>query len=588
MLPTFVPDVMPFSRRDSLLSLFLENGALVVSRFTKEFVPSVNPAREYRPVAFLLRPEAEEATFCRANPAQLTLALPSGEVSCCFDGGDTIRFRGSGTALCAEFPPKDADAAPLLPQICPGTDPPPLSSAFLDLLDGTVLLFTENQGVFLFVPLRGTLRLEGARLRCLPDVDGGWELAVHTDHCEPLRRPAYRPFEACAVDSLHSYESWAALYGELPAGWEAFGRLCAYAVWICCLTLPDAPTGYVTLYSRTDSAYCWQSAYHAMGTVRDPDAAADLLLTMFQYQDSFGQLPDLVDDRYVHYLSTKPPLQGFVFLHLLPRLRSPFTADHFRRLYDPFRRWYLWWMTWRDTDGNGIPAYDQGCECSMDTSDMFASGVPVEGPDLMAYMILLAEALQTMAAALSLPEEGFWRREGSRLLDALIRDFWTGERFIARLSGSRLPVESREIEMYTPILLGRRLPPQILHRLTADLLDSSQYWSPIGLRHAPPGSLDFMQGVVGGFWQIKLAVGLYDAGERRAAAELLRRYCEINLRLGPSLGFHERQAELTTPPLGPRLGLYSALACGIFLASAELLSEWQSSPSIPKEEAFYE
>ena len=311
-----------------------------------------------------------------------------------------------------------------------------------------------------------------------------------------------------------------------------------------------------------------------MGTVRDPDTAADLLLTMFQYQDPFGQLPDLADDRYVHYLSTKPPLQGFVFLHLLPRLRRPFTWEHFARLYDPFRRWYTWWMTCRDSDRDGVPQYNQGCECSMDTSAMFSKGVPVECPDLLAYLILLAEALETMADALDRPrEQALWRRERDRLLEVLLRDFWNGERFIARLSGSHVPVETREIEMYTPVLLGRRLPPDILRRLIRDLLDPAQYWSPIGLRHAPPGSGETMQGVVGGFWQIKFAAGLRDAGEPRAAAELLRRYCEINLRLGPSLGYHEKEADLLVPRPGPRLGQYSALACGIFLASAELLAE---------------
>ena len=558
MDPTFVPDVLPFSRRDSLLTLRWDSGALVLSRFIKEFNPDTKAAREYKPEAFRFVPDPSGTVSCSADPSVLTLAGDAGETRLCFDGADTVRLRSAG----------------LFPDVVLPPGKPEETGTFLDPLDGTALLNTTAQGAFLFVPLRGMIRVLPNRLQLSPDPEGIFELAVHASRCEPLRRQHYRSFDACADESLGSFEAWTALYGDLPARFSALGRLCAYAVWICCVTLPDAPQGYVTLYYRYDSAYCWQSAYHAMGTVRDPDTAADLLLTMFQYQDPFGQLPDLVDDRYVHYLSTKPPLQGFVFLNLLPRLHRPFTRDHLTRLYDPFRHWYTWWMACRDSDRDGVPQYNQGCECSMDTSAMFARGVPVECPDLLAYLILLAEALETMADALDRPrEQALWHRERDRLLEILLRDFWNGERFFARVSGSHVPVETREIEMYTPILLGRRLPSDIRRRLVQDLLDPKQYWTPIGLRHAPPGSGEMMQGVVGGFWQIKFAVGLRDAGEPWAAAELLRRYCEINLRLGPSLGYHEKEADLQALRPSPRLGLYSALACGIFLASAELLAE---------------
>ncbi len=561
---------LPFGRMHSLLSVcrgtdtgYSRDGHLYVSRFTKVYPIDINAAKPYYPQSFLLWPgigDEPDTIECEASPDVLNIASCGVSAQICFDTDDTLRLRGNGDGFTFALPDgwKDAELT--------------------ETLNDTVLLSGDRDGVFLFVPLKGALTSEGSTLRLIADKDGAFELAVHMGLFEPEKRPFYRDFNECAAESRESFEAWYALYSEVDPEYEDLKRISAYAVWICCCDMPYAPFGFVTQYCKTDSAYCWQSAYHALGAVRDADMAVTLLLTMFQYQDRHGQLPDLVDDRQVCYLSTKPPLQGFVFLNLLERLPGCFTTRHYERMYEPFRKWYMWWMNCRDADHDGIPQYNQGCECSMDTSAMFQKGVPVECPDLIAYLVLLAEALSIMADALGKPDDAArWLSERERLLNALIQDFWDGERFIARLSGDHSPVRTDEIEVYTPIILGKRLPAAILSKLVTDLLDPLQYRSAIGLRHAPPVSGSFMRGVVGGFWQIKLAIGIHDAGETRQAIRLLKDYCDINARLLPSLGYHEKDAGKERDAHdGKRLGLFSALACGIFLASAELIWEWST------------
>lgn len=560
----------PFGRMHSLLSIcrgteagYSCDGHLYVSRFTKVYPIDINTAKPHYPQSFLLWPgvgDEPDTIECKASPDVLNIVSNGVSAQICFDTGDTLRLRGNGAGFTFALPDGWKDAT------------------LTETLDGTVLLSGNRDGVFLFVPLKGSLAPESGLLRFIADSDGAFELAVHMGLWEPERNSFYRDFDVCAAESRESFEAWYALYSEVDPEYEDLKRVSAYVVWICCCDMPNAPSGFVTQYCKTDSAYCWQSAYHALGTIRDANMAVTLLLTMFQYQDRHGQLPDLVDDRQVCFLSTKPPLQGFVLLNLLERMPGRFTARHFERMYDPFRRWYIWWMDCRDSDRDGIPQYNQGCECSMDTSAMFKKGVPVECPDLISYMALLAEALFVMADALGKRDDAaHWQSERDRLLHELVRDFWDGDRFIARLSGDHSPVQTDEIEVYTPILLGKRLPRSIMSKLVSDLLDPKKYRSTIGLRHAPLASDSFMRDVVGGFWQIKLAIGLHDTGETRQAMQLLKNYCDINVRLLPSLGYHEKDAnrEPSTTHGNRRLGLYSALACGIFLASAELIWEWR-------------
>lgn len=553
--------LLPFGRKDSLLAILYEKNGLYINRFTKDYPVQTHAATEFHPKAIQFwtgLSEKPTPVINKAYPDQVTLSDGKTSAAFCFDGKDALRFLGEGEGMTFIPGPTDGNAT------------------FVDLQDGTVLFSSLLEGEFLFVPLKGSLSLNGQRLSAIPE-DGCFETAVLFGLCEPQPRERYRDFGSCADESWESYLAWYRQYPETDPEYEPLKKTAAYGVWICCTLLPNAPQGYIPLYCRFDSAFCWQGIYHALGVVNNPDTASYIMMSIFQYQDAHGQLADLVDDRNINYLSTKPPVQGLTFLNLYARLGEKWTAKHYEQMYEPFRRWYQWWMECRDTDRDGIPQYNQGCESAVDTSAMFAKGVPVECPDLIAYMALMAESLQVMAEKLNKPQEALhWRAESAWLVETLIREFWNGERFVARVSGSHEIVETDEVDVYTPIILGKRLPEDILVKLIRDLKDPEQYMTPIGFRHAPARAKDFMRGVVGGFVQIKFAIGLHDAGEITLAREILEKYCEINLRLGPSLGYHEKDVGKTFDPDKPgnRLGMYSALACGVYLAGIVLIREW--------------
>ena len=534
--------------------MFLEqeaDGQLRLSRQCKRYRLRTEDGAEERPYACSIEAVCEGQRLALAatgEPDVLRLRSQSGWAEICFDSYNAVRLKGGGMTLGLSCSPE---------------------WSMTDLQDGTFALWMDELGAFLIVPLEGAWRLEGQRLMGSGET---FEVCLHYAHHLPLRRERYRPFPSCQQEARRDFDAWQAMYPVLLPEHEAIRQLAAYSVWICQVEPIGIMKGPLMLYRKNDSAFCWQAAYHAMSIWNDADMAIELLYSIFAWQDEWGQLPDLADDLHVEFLSTKPPMQGFAFLFLLQKYGNGITKAHCEKLYLPFARWFHWWMHMRDSDGDGIAQYNQGCECAMDTSAMLDRGTPAECPDLTAYLILLAEALAQMACRMERRQEAQeWSGRAQRMLEGLVCSFWDGERFAARLSGSHEIIRVQESDVYTPLILGKRLPAGIIRKMAQDLRDD--YLTPIGIRHAPAHLSVPLGGIVGSFWQVKLVIGLYDAGEKELAMEIARRYLKINVQHLPALGYPAAYADGKSG--GPaHASAVTALPCGIFFILAGLLREW--------------
>jgi len=220
----------------------------------------------------------------------------------------------------------------------------------------------------------------------------------------------------------------------------------------------------------------------------------------------------------------------------------------------------------RDTDNDGIPQYNHGCESGFDFSPMFAKGVPVETPDIICYVALLAEALEKITLRLNLPESAQWGLKSKLLLDRLYSDFWNGERFIAMLSGLHEIVDFNTLEACFPFMLGKRLPADISDVMAKDIAE--HYATPYGLRSEPRSD---KPGTIMGFCQTLVLPGLYRAGHRDLASRLLRGYVDYGAENEPAFFFSEDGSGADANDFTKMSALSAALwlGCAIFLHETE-------------------
>ncbi|MDR1914134.1 MAG: hypothetical protein LBQ68_06600 [Clostridiales bacterium] len=488
-----------------------------------------------------------------------------GYAQVCFENKDLIRMRGKGISF----------------RFFARTEP---HEAAIPRLDGTYQLALDEVGEFLFVPIKGRVEFdaewdwkrmgsEDLRLDIAPDENGEFELAIHFADANTERCENYRPFDECLAEAQADYDAWYDLYPPVPGRYEDIKKLAAYAVWICYISPKGLLTDNIVLFDkRNTSAFSWHQAYHALSITNNVDQAVQIMLAMFKYQDEYGEIPDLYDDKFCNILATKPPFHGFALLKMIENYGYDLTTEHCKAMYDPLARWYNWWLTIRDTDGDGVPQYNQGCESGNDFTPMLAKGVPVECPDLMAYLILLSEGLAVLAGRIGKHDEEIaWNEKSKKMLETLIEEFWDGEKFIARLSSSHEIVEYEESDAFIPIMLGKRLPKEILDTMAEQLLDPEKYYTPKGFRSGPKQYKDgaVLPGFISGFSQIKLIPGLYEAGYEEAARAALIGFCEENLEKLPNFAY----LEFDPPGINPSaiFGPCSALSSAIFIVMANYL-----------------
>ena len=332
-----------------------------------------------------------------------------------------------------------------------------------------------------------------------------------------------------------TYQEWYGLYPTVAQEYEEMKKKAVRLIW----ESRAEPKGHIKepmiRFTKPPEQNCfsWHQVYHAIA-MSNAEHAVQTLMNMFPNQDEYGELPDLMTEDYINITATKPPIHGYGALILLERFGDGITKAHCERMYPGLSKLYSFWTTLRDTDNDGVPQYNHGCESGFDFSPMFAKGVPVETPDIICYVALLAEALAEIAKRLDMPDAAQWCDKSKFLLDKLFEEFWDGRRFIAKLSGLHETVEFESLEAYFPLMLGKRLPEHIAAQMAEDL--ECRYCTPYGLRSEPktdsPGSIM-------GFSQVIILPGLYQAGYCDLAKSLIRGYVDYGAKNEPPFFFLE-------------------------------------------------
>ncbi len=462
----------------------------------------------------------------RTTATELILRTVYGDIRCCFAAEDTLYIKGeNGLSLALEK----------------------------DMVTHEVMKKRGDKGweqlaswlcTMLYYPVKGSIDMKAGwdygalstpfvRGTVLPDENGEFLLSVR----ESL-------YDQIVADSYPSYEEGLA---NVRADWQDFvdhmprltGELldlheeALYTEWSFIVN-PSGRMVYPLIFMTGRAmASSWQMIQNAVAFKDNIPLRNAFLLNMLNEQSPLGQFADFYDDSRSEPQGIKPPIQGWGLKWIMKDhdLFSEIPEEDLLKIYKGYAAWGEWFMKYRDEDRDGLPELEHGDETGFDDSTAFVHDFSVEAPDLPAYLVILFESMGDLAGRLGKPDEQeAWYRRSKDLLALLIRELWNGEMFIARNARTHKPIVSGSLLHYMPLVLGDRLPKEIVDKMTADLMEEGVFLGKYGLASERMDSDQYrIMGMARGFvlppQHLLILTGMYDAGKVEEAKMIAARYC---------------------------------------------------------------
>ena len=223
-----------------------------------------------------------------------------------------------------------------------------------------------------------------------------------------------------------------------PEGRYDFAVATWYTLWSCFVRARDHYRYDAMLMSKKfmSSVWTWDHCFNALAMMKvSRRTALEQFLLPFELQAESGTLFDMTNpNQEVIWAVTKPPIHGWCFGRMMDAF--DFEPEVLAKVLGHLAAWTDWWMDYRDSDGDGIPEYPQGCDSGWDNSTLFDDGFFLESPDLSAFLVLQMHTCARIAERLGRTEEADrWRRSAEELLERLYDHSWVEGRFVAKTVG---------------------------------------------------------------------------------------------------------------------------------------------------------
>ncbi|HOV69926.1 MAG TPA: trehalase family glycosidase, partial [Clostridia bacterium] len=303
-----------------------------------------------------------------------------------------------------------------------------------------------------------------------------------------------------------------------------------------------------------DNVWSWDHCFNALALSGSmPRLAWDTFMIMFDYQDEYGALPDIINDHGVSRVFVKPPVHGWTLSKLMERMHL--SAQQLEEVYDKLGRLTNWWTVYR-AGTNGLPYYYHGNDSGWDNSTAFKATMPISTPELCGYLVLQMRTLARVAGMLGkVTEQRLWNTRADELKQKIVENYWDGKQlFGLDRKGNR--VYSQSLLPMMTIAMGEELPDDIRDYVVGNILKPAErggWLTKWGVATEQPDSEFY---VSDGYWRgpiwapstLLIADGLYRAGYKQEASMLARRFSELCM-VG---GFAENYDALTGQGLRDR------------------------------------
>ena len=456
-----------------------------------------------------------------ASPEKLRLEDGGGWVEICFQNAKVIRLRGKGVTLRLSARTTSYDYAM------------PAGKRWMTnhFTSRTQLMLSALRGgVTVDAPWHG----EKAESITVETIGDDWELALEEFQAAWKPQTYAKKFDNCVHLVKAEFARWRGDAQELAA----------YVQWTSLVVAEGNYRRPAMLMSKNwmVNVWSWDHCFNAMALARrHPELAWDQLMIPFDHQHDSGMLPDVVNDAALVWNFTKPPIHGWAFRWMLHHSKAV-TPARLKEIYPKLSRWTEWWLKYRDDDNDGLPQYNHGNDSGWDNATAFAQGMPVEGPDLAAYLIVQMDTLAEIAARLGKKTQALgWKKRADNLLATLLDHSWRDDKFVAIRSGSHEVFPTADCLLnFLPLVLGRRLPENIRTKLVAGV---RRFLTLHGLATEHPSSKHYISD---GYWRgpiwapaVMLIVdGLRAGGETKLADTIAARFCRMCERRGFAENFN--------------------------------------------------
>lgn len=384
----------------------------------------------------------------------------------------------------------------------------------------------------------------------LPETPLGEMEGVIEEFTTVYQPRSYPPFTEGHHHVTKDYEIWLENTLEIPEKYVRGKEMASYITWSCVVPsegMLTRPAMYMSKNWMTN-IWSWDHCFNALALAKNnPDLAWDQFMIFFDLQDGSGMLPDFVNNRSALWNFTKPPIHGWTLRRMWEQ-NDFVTEEKLREVYQPLEKWTKWWLTYQDSDQDGIPQYNHGNDSGWDNSTIFHKGTPVESPDLASFLVLQMEVLAEIACKLGKNDEARkWMAESQALLNRMLDHFWDGRRFVAKRSGTHETIESDSLVLYVPLILGKRLPMEILNKLVEDITTKG-FLTEYGLATEQPNSPFYRED---GYWRgpiwapttMLLTDGLLSSGKRELALEVAEKFCAMAAKSGMAENYNALTGE---------------------------------------------
>jgi len=588
---------VPFSRKGSYLAISWLDPS-TSGPITKEGLYLRHLRAGGKGPVFLLEPvtgtEPIPYTIC-ATPTVLRLLPENNDttgwfIEFCFPSPDELRFRISGSDLGLRFTTLTGSYDHITP-ICIYTHDPTRGGLKVRKPALEVNSYTRD-AKFLFVPAIGELRVDapwnGVECEYIQVCFG----TIDSEDSRPVSEGLIQDYKVVRepmgdVQTLSHGEhdclevlSWTESLEKVKEDFNAWRKHCpsieshpdlllghelaSYITWSCVVRKEGFLPGNAMYMSKNWMAnvWSWDHCFNSMALFYEaPSLAWEQFCLFFHRQHRSGVLPDYMNDKSASWNCCKPPIHGWALRWMIERDDSGFLdQERLSRIYRPLARWTEWWFSHRDYDRDGIPQYNHGNESGWDNSTVFAETVPVESPDLCAFLVVQMEVLSYISMKLGKEAESkTWLAKSRTLLERMIEHYWSEEclRPVSlKLEGTTWEhryVRSDSLLPYVSIVLGKNLPEEVQKWIVSELKQPGPFLTPYGLAtekttspyYEPAG---YWRGPVWAPSTMLIVDGLGRIGETRLAREIAQRFCHTAASHGMAENFDALTGEALEDP----------------------------------------
>ncbi len=471
-----------------------------------------------------------------ASPTLLSLAADGARAEICFAAPDQVQIRLTGAALQLRMVATGAYDMVI-------ADGPDRWQVVCNTLVETKLMVAARAGRIVVDAPWEAERCSRIVLELEPE-DGVGEFVIDefVGTWEPSERAV--SFDTCVNDASAEFVAWVSALPTVPAEYAEARELAGYVLWSCGVAAHEhlPRPGILASKNGMIGVWSWDHCFHTWALAdAHPEQAWDQFMLPFDHQDPSGAIPDLINDRLVSWSFCKPPVHGWILSRVLQHT-SLLHEARLAEIYGPLGAWTTWWLTHRDP-GDGLPAYHHGNDSGWDNSTIFAVRPPVQSPDLAAYLVLQLDFLAEAARQLGRDADAVaWSTRADELLARMLARFWRGDRFVAIRTSDGADIDCDSLQLYLPLVLGKRLPAGVWAALIAGLKAPGRFVTEHGLATEALSSPHYK---ARGYWRgpiwpapmLILIDGLSACGEVDVAADLRRRFCDLVARSGMAENF---------------------------------------------------